>query len=181
MKKLLIGAIVGGILIFLWQFLSWTILNLHGSMATYTPKQDSVMNYLNTQFSEDGFYMLPGYKPGTTHEEMEKQMKECEGKPWVQLYYHKSMNMNMVTNMVRGLFTNIVMVALLCWLLMKINAPGFGTILIGSLLVGFIGYLNIAYTYHIWYQTADITAYLTDTLVSWGLAGVWLGWWLRRK
>jgi len=181
MKKLIVGALVGGILIFLWQFLSWGVLNLHGSMATYTPKQDSVMNYLNTQFSEDGFYMMPGYKPGTTREEMEKQMKACEGKPWVQLYYHKAMNINMVSNMVRGLFTNIVMVALLCWLLLKINAPGFGTILLGSLFVGFIGYLNIAYTYHIWYQTADITAYLTDTLVSWGLCGLWLGWWLRRK
>jgi len=181
MKKLIIGAIVGGILLFLWQFLSWTMLNLHGSMATYTPKQDSVLNYLNTQFSEDGFYMLPGYKPGSSREEVEKQMKECEGKPWAQVYYHKAKNMNMTSNMVRGLLTNMVMVALLCWLLMKINAPGFGTILTGSLFVGLIGYFNIAYTYHIWFQTADITAYLIDTLVSWGLCGLWLGWWLRRK
>jgi len=181
MKKLIVGALVGGILIFLWQFLSWTALNLHGSMATYTPKQDSVMQYLNSQFSEDGFYMMPGHKANCTREEMEKLVKEMDGKPWVQLYYHKAMNMSMTSNMVRGLFTNIVMVALLCWLLLKINAPGFSTIFIGSLVVGFIAYLNIAYTYHIWYQTADITGHLIDALASWGLCGLWLGWWLRRK
>ena len=181
MKKLLIGAIVGGILIFLWQFVSWGVGNMHGAMQTYTPKQDSVMKYLSSQFSEDGFYFMPNYKPGTTREEMEKCMKENEGKPWVQLYYHKAMNINMVSNMVRGLVVNIVIVGLLCWILLRFNAPGFRLILIASLFIGLIGFLNIAYTYHIWYQTADTMAYLTDALVSWGLVGLWLGWWLRRK
>ncbi len=181
MKKLLIGAIVGGIMVFVWQFLSWTMLNLHGSMATYTPKQDSVMSVLNSQFSEDGFYMMPGYKPGISRDNMEKQMKDMDGKPWAQVYYHKAMKVNMVSNMGRGLVVNMVMVALLCWVLLKFNAPGFGTILIASLLTGFIGFLNIAYTYHIWYQTADTMAYFTDTLVSWGACGIWLGWWLRKK
>jgi len=180
MKKLLVGALVGGILIFIWQFFSWGLLNLHGSMQTYTPKQDSVMSYLNTQFSEDGFYFMPGYKPGTSREEMEKQMKECEGKPWVQLYYHKAMNVNMTSNMIRGLVVNLLMVALLCWILLRFNAPGFLTILLASLFVGIIGFLNFAYTYHIWYQTADVMAHFTDAIVSWGVCGLWLGWWLRR-
>jgi len=181
MKKLLIGSIVGGILIFLWQFLSWGPLEMHGKMQEYTPKQDSIMSYLNSQFSEDGFYMMPRAKPGTSREEMEKEMEACKDKPWAQVFYHKSMNINMVNNMIRGLVVNIVWVALLCWILMKFNSPGFGTIFIGTLFTGIIGYLNFPYTYHIWYQTADMTGHIVDVLVSYGVCGAWLGWWLRRK
>lgn len=181
MKKLLIGTIVGGILIFLWQFVSWGVGNLHAASQAYTPKQDSVMKYLSSQFSEDGFYFMPNYKPGTTREEMEKCMKENEGKPWVQLYYHQALKMDMASNMVRSLIVDIVTVALLCWILMRMNAPGVRMILITSLMIGLIGFLNIPYTYHIWYQTAGTMAYLTDAMVSWGLVGLWLGWWLRRK
>ena len=180
MKKLLIGSLVGALLVFVWQFLSWGLLNLHGAMQTYTPKEDSVMQYLSSQFSEDGFYLMPGYAPGSTHEEMEKKMTANTGKPWAQLYYHKELKNDMVSNMVRGFLVNLVMIALLCWILGKMNAPGFGAILLTSLFVGFIGFLNIAYTYHIWYHTADIMAHFTDVLVSWGAVGIWLGWWMRR-
>ena len=76
MKKLIIGSIVGGIIIFLWQFISWAALNLHHASQEYTPKQDSILSYLNTQFSEDGAYLLPNYLPGTSREEMEKQMEK---------------------------------------------------------------------------------------------------------
>jgi hypothetical protein len=180
MKKLLIGAIVGGILIFLWQFLSWTMLNLHRSMEAHTPKQDSVMNYLSSQFSEDGFYFMPNTAPGASHEEMEAQMKQMDGKPWVQLYYHKAMNMSMTGNMARGLIVDMLTVALLCWILMRFNTKSFLALLFGSLFAGLIGFLNIAYTNHIWFQTADLMGYFIDALVSWGLCGIWLGWWLRK-
>ena len=74
MKKTIIGAIVGGLIIFAWQFLSWGALNLHQSQQQYTPKQDSILSYLGTQFSEDGAFMLPTFAPGSSNEEMEKQI-----------------------------------------------------------------------------------------------------------
>ncbi|MFZ1453702.1 MAG: hypothetical protein WAT20_13435, partial [Ferruginibacter sp.] len=104
MKKMIIGALVGGIILFIWQFLTWGMLNRHEAQQRYTPKQDSIMAYLNTQFSEDGAYMMPTFAPGTSNEEIEKQMKALEGKPYAQLIYHKSMpGMNkMFMNMGRG-------------------------------------------------------------------------------
>ena len=85
MKKMIIGAIVGGIILFAWQFLTWGVLNLHEAQQQYTPKQDSVLAYLGTQFSEDGAYFMPNYAPGTSRDEIEKQMKAMEGKPWAQV------------------------------------------------------------------------------------------------
>lgn len=61
MKKTIIGSLVGAIIMFLWQFLSWGPTQLHRPAQDYTPKQDSILSYLNSQFSEDGSYFLPSY------------------------------------------------------------------------------------------------------------------------
>ena len=183
MKKMIIGALVGGIILFAWQFLTWAALNLHEAQQKYTPKQDSIMAYLSTQFSEDGGYMMPNVAPGTSREEMEKQMEASIGKPWVQVFYHKSrpgMN-SMFMNMGHSLLVNIIIIWLLCWLLTKINAPSFGTVFIGTLGTGIITFLHGPYTMHIWYDIFDLMAHLVDALVAWGVAGLWLGWWLTRK
>jgi hypothetical protein len=183
MKKNIIGAIVAGIILFICQFLSWTVLNLHKAQQTYTPKQDSILTYLGTQLSEDGAYFMPGFKPGTPRDEMEKQMPSMEGKPWAQVVYHKSLEgMNkMFRNMGRGLLVNIVIFWLFCWLLAKIPTASFGTIFMGSLGTGIIVFLNAPYTQHIWFGSFDLMAHFTDALCGWGLAGIWLGWWLPRK
>ena len=90
MKKLVIASLVGGIIIFIFQTLSWTVLNLHHAGQEYTPKQDSILAFMNSQFSEDGSYLLPYYPKGTSNDEIQKIMQPMQGKPWVQLQYHKS-------------------------------------------------------------------------------------------
>jgi len=181
MKKTAIAAIVGGIIIFLCQFLSWTILDLHRPANQYTPKQDSIMAYLNSQFSEDGQYYLPTTPPGASQEAMEKLYNESIGKPWATISYHKSMNMSMGMNMARGLMVDMVMVWLLCWMLSKFSSNNFTTTLMACIFTGLIVFINAPYTGHIWYGSFDLTAYLIDYLAGWGICGLWLGWWLNRK
>ena len=181
MKKLIIGAIVGGILTFGWQTLSWTALDLHRSANEYTPKQDSILQYLSTQFSEDGSYFLPTVPKGASAEESEKLMASVEGKPWAQISYHTKWNGAMGMNIFRGFLVSILMVALLIWILQKIPNPDFSTIFISAICVGLIGFMHFPYSTYIWYETRDIRANLMDALVMWGLCGAWLGWWLRKK
>ena len=181
MKKLIIGALVGGLIIFICQTLSWAMLNLHHASQEYTPKQDSIMAYLNTQFSEDGSYLLPNSPSHTSQEEMMKRMEPYKGKPWMQIEYHKSLDTNMVANILKGFVVDIIMVALMCWILMKLSPSTFSTIFLACILTGIIVFLNSPYTVHIWYPKADIWVHLHDALVSWALCGIWLGWWLNRK
>jgi hypothetical protein len=182
MKKMIVGALVGAIILFAWQFLSWGVLNLHHAQQQYTPKQDSILAYLGSQFSEDGAYMLPTLPPGTSRTEMEKQMKTMEGKPWAQVVYHKSMPgmSDMFRNMAESLVANLFVVCLLCWLLMKIPALSFATVFLGAMGTGIIVFLNSPFLLHVWYGSFDVWAHLTDAVVSWGVTGLWLGWWLRR-
>jgi hypothetical protein len=180
MKKLLIGALVGGIIIFVWQSLSFTVLDLHSRAFEYTPKQQEIITYLGTQLSEEGQYLLPRPADNASSEEMEAHMKSADGKPWAMVSYHKEMNMNMGLNMIRGLLVDIIAVGLLCWIISKMNLPSFGTIVISSIFVGLIVFMNGVYTGHIWYQMFDIMSHFLDAIIAWGACGLWLGWWFNR-
>lgn len=181
MKKILIGGLVGGILLFAWQTVSWTVANLHAKSQHYSPKQDSVLNFLANTGIEPGGYMFPMPTPEATWEESEKQMKPYEGKPWARLTYYKTMHFDMGMNMARGALANIIIACLLCWLFAKMGKQGFSTYFIASLAIGIICFTNGAYTGHIWYPIPDINAHFMDAIASWGLVGVWLGWWMNRK
>ena len=129
MKKYFIAALVGGIILFIWQFLTWSLINFHESTQQYTPKQDAIMNVLKSEGLEEGGYMMPMLPKTATMEEWQQFMKNAEGKPWASIQYHNELKNNMVLNMVRGLVINIVTVFLLCWILVRLYAPSFSTIL----------------------------------------------------
>lgn len=180
MKKSLIGAIVGGIIIFIWQFLSFGMINFHKSAQDYTEKQDAIMSFLNSQGLKDGGYVLPNYPENFSRTEIENAMKSAEGKPWAIVQYHSKMENDMMMNMIRGFLVNVVIVFLFIWLLQKMNMASAGTIITAALAVGLITFFNQPYTGHIWYKSFDIWAYFMDAIVSWGLTGLWLSWWMRR-
>ena len=178
-KKLLTGAIVASIIMFLWQFLAWSIINLHQDTIKYTPKQNAIMEVLNNNL-EEGEYFLPSLPANSSEEDNQKYRMDNVGKPWAQIYYHKNMNEGMGLNMFRGWSVDFIAALLLCWLLLKITNLNFSTTLLSSLAIGFIGFLTVNYTMSIWFETKVVSA-LIDALIMWGLVGVWLGWWLNRK
>ncbi len=184
MKKTIIAAIVGGIIIFLWQFLSWGILDLHKSAYRYTANQAVLLDALEKNLPEEGGYYLPKIADNSSSEEWDKAMKESDGKPWATIQYHKVAQMNptaMMKNMARGLVVDIIMIWLFCWILGKMNMAGFSTIFTSCIMMGFIVFFNTAYTGNIWYKWFDIMAFFTDAMASWGICGLWLGWYLKKK
>jgi hypothetical protein len=181
MKKMVIASIVGGIIIFLCQFVSYAGANLHKDVQQYTDKEQNILAFLETQGLQEGGYMVPNCPPDVTMEQRESLMAKMDGKPWASIQYHKSLDTSMTMNMVRGLIANFIILFLFCWLLMKIPALNFRTALLASLGIGMIVFLNSYYTNYIWYKNFDIRASLIDAVVSWGLVGIWLGLYLTRK
>jgi hypothetical protein len=183
MKKWLIGSLVGAILVFLWQFLSWTILPIHSGEAKYTPAQTEILNSISASIKEDGVYMLPTVQSGTSMEEMEKFGKEHDGKPWATVIYRTEYKSDMVMPMVRGFLIDLVLVFLLIYILTRGGTPTSMRIFAGSIAVGLFTFLVGPYTMHNWFQTPTeaYTGHLIDAFVTWGLCGIWLGWWLNRK
>jgi hypothetical protein len=179
MTKQITAVLVAAILIFLWQFLSWSMLGVHQSEFKYTANQDKILEFLAETLDEEGSYMLPGVPPGTAMDQEQAMMKPYEGKPWAHISYHKSMSMAMGMNLVRGFAADLLAAYLLVWLLMKIETRSLSTILSCSLAVGLVGYLTIPYLNSIWFETSSL-GYLIDAVVQWGVVGLWLGWWLPR-
>ncbi len=184
MKKSLIGAIIGGLLIFIWQTLSWTILDIHRPSQDYTAKQDTIMKFLNATLEKEGGYMMPTVPRGTSWEEASKAGEKSLGKPWAFIQYHQSFNTSMndmYMNMFRGLVASIFMVWLLCWIIGKWNRPGFINIFMACIFTGLIIFIYEPYNTYIWYKIFDVRAHLVDALAGWGICGIWLGFWMGRK
>lgn len=180
MKKQIIATLVGGAILFIWQFLSWAMIPIHKSVYGYTANQDKILEVLNQNLTEEGTYFLPNVPPGTSHEQAETSMNDRMGKPWASVSYHKSMSNNMGMNMFRGFTIDLVAAFLLIWLLLKIPNLNIMTAVQASIGVGLISYLTIPYLNSIWFE-GNSMEHLIDAIVQWGLVGVWLGWWLPRK
>ncbi len=180
MKKLLIGGFVGGLLVFIWQTISWTALPMHATEYQKAPNQDSLIQILSSQFSTDGQFMVPTADKNATAEEMELTQKNMQGKPWAVISYHSAYTTNMTNNILRGLITSIIAALFVCWVVKKQSPSNFKTTFLSTLLIGIAGYLFIPYSNQIWFETPGATSNFIDTLVAWSLCGTWLGWWLNR-
>ena len=180
MKKTIIASLVGGIIIFFWQFLSNAALNLHRPAQQFTAHQDSILTYISTLLKE-GKYFLPTYPDGASTEVMQQSMEQAMGKPWAIIDYKAAMSTNMGMNMTRGLIIDVIMVWLLISLLLKGNIKTTGGILYSSIVIGILSFLFFPYTNFIWYESPGIYIELLDAIACWTLCGLWLGFYLREK
>jgi hypothetical protein len=180
MKKYLVGSLVGAIILFCWQFLSWEILGVHKSAMKYTSGQDQIMPALTANIKEEGLYMLPS---APTKKEFMDMQDSMEGKPWAAVIYHKEWKMNMTMMMIRGFLVYFFLVISLIYILTRGGVPIGRRVFSGSVALGLGYFLWGPYTGHIWFQLpwSMICGDLIDALVAWGLCGIWLGWWLNRK
>jgi len=176
MKKLIIGALVGGLILFIWQFISWNFL--HNSQIQHATNQDEILEMLEGKL-EPGQYMLPRMPEGMPMEEGEKYVEPYLGKRWMQISYHDKLEMSMGMNMLRGFVIDFVSVFLLCWVLGRFREIDVKSAVMSSVAVGLIGYFTISYLNSIWFETNSIPD-LIDAIVPWALTGAWLGWWLNR-
>jgi hypothetical protein len=180
-NRSIIGALVGGFILFIWQSLSQVAFNLHESDQQYTAAQDSVITNLSKHLKSPGGYMIPRLAPGQPMEAMETFTKNATGKPWAVIRYYDAYEMNWGMRLGRSLAVDIMVVFLLCWIIGQLRLPTPRTILTVSLLVGLIGFSSEVYLEHVWYPMFDIRIRLLDAIVSWGLCGLWLGYWLKRR
>ena len=176
MKKSLTRLLLGALILFVWQFMSWAALNFHQKAQQHTPQQDSILAYIQGLGLEEGQYLMPQPGPGATAEKQQEFMREQEGKPWAMLAVHYRNQTSMWMPMLRGYLVDILIV----WMLFALLDALLRTVPRGrrwtmsalySMTVGLIGYFAISYTNFIWYQSFDILASLMDGVVPWALLG----------
>ena len=182
MKKWIIGAFVGALILFAWQGTSWMVLQLHNDATKYHPAQDSIMSYLSTQFKEEGSYMLPTVKAGATNAEREECMKKAMGHPWAMIVYHPTMEDDMTRSFIRGFLVDFFLLICFIYMISRGGWPIPRRIFAASVTMGLFVFLIGPYTNHIFMSLpfSAIKADLIDYLVAWTLCGAWLAWWLKK-
>ncbi len=180
MKKSLIGALVGAVILFLWQFLSWGTGAFHGNEMKHTPNQDEILEFLDGKLEPgNGTYFLPVVPKGATMEDREALMETATGKNWALISYRSNLQMTSPLNFARGFVIDFIAAFILCWILLQFAELTMGKTLMASIGIGIIGYLTISYLNSIWFENGTWGA-LIDAIGSWLLVGLWLGWWLRK-
>lgn len=180
MKKAIIGGLLGGLVLFIWQFLSWGPLNIHRSQMDYTPKQDQILKALADLDLKEGEYFLPNVPSGATAEEYTEYQNDMINKPYATIMYGKAATNTMGMNMFRGFIINFFSVFLLCYLLLANPKLDFKITLLSFIIVGLISYMTVPYLKSIWFKTNSIPN-LIDAVVQWGLAGLLLAWYLPQR
>lgn len=188
--RIAIAGLIGGIVMFLWGFLSHMVLPL-GEMGLRTlpiAQQDSVLAAARGAMQDPGIYVVPGfedmadYGDEAKHAELGRRAAEH---PYAFVVYQPHAN-DLVNNMAPALareFATNVLSAMLAALVVGAAAVGMGrrALLVGAM--GLFGWLANAVPLWNWYRfPTDFTlAALAMQLVGWLLAGFAIAWWLERR
>lgn len=171
MKKWFIFGLAGGIILFVWQFLSFAMPNFHKAANEFTPLQDTLLADFKALGLKDGMYMLG--MPDPDSQESGMQMSG-ETYTWATLNYKVDDSTSMTTPMLRSIVIDILVSILLFFILAQIKNPSLLKRVALSIAIGLIAFFYIAYSSFIWYKEPDIFAYLMDAIVPWAILG-WLG------
>ncbi len=182
MSKVLVSALVGAIILFVFQALSWMALGIHAKSFKYLPEQDEVLEVMS-KYMEEGYYYLPYFDPETTSEEEQMAFqKESEGKPWVMVAYHPKMEMNMAKNMGLGFLSDLLTCLIISLILVNANAPSFRLKMFFVMMIATLVMLGGPIMEANWFSTPGHYLYgmVVDIFVGYFLAGLWMSWWTGR-
>lgn len=172
MKKALLFALIGAVILFVWQFISFAMPNFHKSGMEYTPAQDEILSAIEQSGLKEGMYMLGQPDPGLGKDDYNAAMQKYEGKPWGVLNYQEENSSAMAMNMIRGFIVAFITALIFFWLLRQQKDATLRNRLFLGVAVGFIGFLFVPYTNFIWFREPDIWAYMLDGIAPWAILGL---------
>lgn len=181
--KVLISTLVGGIILFAWQSLSWTVLPIHKHSLKYTAGQETVLKALSENL-EEGIYYVPYLDPDqASKEDWESLQKSSEGKPVAMINYMPSYHNNMGKAIGLGLVYSLLVALVISLVIDNSRAGGFGGRWLTAM--GFAVVLILFDTMgdmNWWHHPGHwVNGELIDYLVSFSLAGLWFAWYWSRK
>ncbi len=190
MKRLLIGSLVGGVIIFIYLAISWTVSPLHLQTFKYTPAQDSVLAALKA-VDEPGAYMLPAADnrnaAGMDADFQKREAAVAEariGHPAAVVIYTPSMPPMNAFAFLGALIADILAVLAVSVILVaaRDRLSGFFQRWWIVMLVPLIMLCLDHAPQLIWmgYPFHYVSGFITDAFFEWAIVGAWLAWWFRR-
>lgn len=183
--RVIIAAILGGLVMFMWSAASHMGLGLFDSSVKQVPNETAVMAAMKDNITEPGFYFIPGMDMTKSPSEQEMAAyaaKHKEGPTATLIYQPTGSDMISPKQLGTELGSNIA-AAFVAALILSFAAVGFVRGVVISTLIGLTGWLSINASYWNWYQfpTSFVTAELIDQVVGWLLSGLVLAIIMKRR
>jgi|ERR1700722_16892441 len=177
-KKLFRGAIIGGVIVFLWCLISWMALPWHSMVFKKFDDESSVAHAIRNNAQESGVYILPNtfkYNPSTSNEEMEQGMMMMQRGPTMFASVQvNGMGHKSVRPFVISLILEIIGAGIVTWMLLQTKGLKYkhrvGFVTLYGLAIGVLGILP---AWNWWCFSLSYTMVIfLDLIIGWFLAGL---------
>jgi hypothetical protein len=185
MRRPVLAAIAGGIVVFFWSAASHMALGLGTAGIRSVPNEERLAQAIRGVITEPGLYFFPGLDPS-------RKMTPEEERAWAERYRRGPSGMIVVkpggrdpmepTQFVIELFADILAAGVAAFLLTRLQGP----FLVRAGAVGLLGvfeWADLSVSYWNWdkFPATFTGAALLDQVVGWTLAGLVMAWMLRPR
>jgi hypothetical protein len=180
MKRILLGGLLGGIVLFVWGFVSWAVLPWHEATLNVVSNEDAVLGAIAANATKRGIYLIPG-APDTTglsDEEAERREQEAMKKmgegPFVFAAVTPGRSPGMGAALAGSFVIQFVSAALATFLLMRASAMPYLARTAFVMLLGLFAGIVVHLPHWNWWGFAmDYTLVgIADLVIGWFLAGL---------
>ena len=154
MKRKLISVILGGLILFIWNAVSWMVFPFHGNSLKNIPENALNMQALQANMPTDGVYHYPGLAgEGSNKSLAEIETQLAEG-PRISLMVYKAGASELfeLHTFLLNLICNLLSVAILLLLIDRLAEKSFIKIFTSLLLIGLLIGLMSDFPQMNWYK-----------------------------
>ncbi len=183
MKNIAIAGVLGGIVVFVWSFISWVVLPWHNAVIHNIPSGEQVVEILKNDQLPAGLYHHPGFMEGET--DMAAWTERYKRGPNINFLVYAPVGGDPMDPMqfLTSLILNILSAGLAAFLLLGTlqRTPGLPQ---RALYIAGLGlFVTLSATlmdWNWWNFPSDYSLVLgVDALITWFLAGLVIGWRIR--
>ena len=185
MIRVVLAAIVGGVLLFVWGFVAHMLLPFSKDAVKQMPNEQVVLSTLQTNLPERGMYFFPGMdtsRQPTPEEQTAWEAKIASG-PSGLLVYRPSGGTGMTARTLVAEFFSNVLAALVAAMVLLGVRGSYGARVFTVAALGIVAWLSVSVSQWIWYGFTSpfLFADFVDQFGGWLLAGFGIAAMLKPK
>lgn len=176
MKQLLLAALLGGIVLFLWGWLSWSIIPIHNASLLSIENEDAVIAALHVNMDRKGVYAFPAMptiQDPTIMDEWEQKYKD--GPVGMIIYDPEGTEPMKPDQMIIGFILGCISAFIVAWFLSRSTAAMasyFARVAYCGMFGIFIALVSHLTNWNWMGYPIDYTiSWIADSIIGWILAG----------
>lgn len=177
MSKLIIASIVGGIILFVWGWLTWSLIPIHNASISNIDNEEAVVSAMHVNMDKKGVYVFPGIPTSQDQAAMDEYTQKMQQGPIGMIIYDpEGSDPMMPSQMIVGLLLTIISSFFTAWFLSRSMAAA-STYIARVAFCGMLGvFISIVSHLTNWnwmgYPIDYTMSWILDSVIGWLLAGL---------